>query len=233
MRSQPPGSQSFTSEALRELMVQNQLRSRDISDERVLQAMMYVPREEFVPEAVRHHAYDDRPLPIGHEQTISQPYTVAFQCAALRLQGDERVLEVGTGSGYGAAVLSRLAKEVYTVERIPELAARARATLGRLGFDNVHVELANGTLGLPKHAPFDGIVVTAGGTSLPQPFLDQLSPGGRIVIPLGEGPAGQSMYRFTKFPDALQVDDLGGFCFVPLIGRYGWESSESRKWSKR
>lgn len=233
MRSQAPGSQSFTSEALRELMVQNQLRSRDISDERVLRAMMCVPREEFVPEAVRHHAYDDRPLPIGHEQTISQPYTVAFQCEALRLQGDERVLEVGTGSGYGAAVLSRLAKEVYTVERIPELASRARATLGRLGFDNVHVELANGTLGLPKHAPFDGIVVTAGGTSLPQPFLDQLSPGGRIVIPLGEGPAGQSMYRFTKFPDALQVDNLGGFCFVPLIGRYGWESSESRKLPKR
>jgi len=151
---------------------------------------------------------------------------VAFQCEALQLHDNERVLEIGTGSGYAAAVLSHLAKEVYTVERIPGLATQAKETLSRLGYTNAHVFTANGTLGLPDHAPFDGIVVTAGGTSLPKPFLEQLSMGGRIVIPIGESLYGQSMYRFTKLPESLQVENLGGFAFVPLIGRYGWEESD-------
>lgn len=210
----------------RQQMIQRQLLPRGIADERVLQAMSVVPREEFVPEGVREYAYDDCPLPIGFGQTISQPFTVAFQCAALQLQGGERVLEIGTGSGYAAAVLSCLAKEVHTVERIPGLAAQAKEILRRLGYANAHAFTANGTLGLPDHAPFDGIVVTAGGTSLPQPFLEQLSIGGRIVIPIGESLYGQSMYRFTKLPESLQVENLGGFAFVPLIGRYGWAESD-------
>lgn len=212
---------------LRQRMVQHQLRRRDIADERVLQAMGMVPREEFVSESERGNAYDDCPLPIGFGQTISQPYTVAFQCEALQLQGNERVLEVGTGSGYAAAVLSRLAKEVYTVERIPELAAQAGATLSRLGYANVHVFAADGTLGLPAHAPFDGIVVTAGGAELPKPFLEQLAMRGRIVIPIGKHLYGQAMYRFTKLPEELRAENLGGFAFVPLIGRYGWDESAS------
>ena len=223
---QPQPSEYF--DELRHRMVQHQLRSRGIADERVLQAMRAVPREEFVSDSVRDYAYDDCPLPIGFGQTISQPFTVAFQCEALQLQGDERILEIGTGSGYAAAVLSYLAKEVYTVERIPGLATQAKETLSRLGYATVHVSTANGTLGLPDHAPFDAIVVTAGGTSLPKPFLEQLSAGGRIVIPIGDSLYGQSMYRFTKLPEALQVENLGGFAFVPLIGRYGWEESDSK-----
>jgi protein-L-isoaspartate(D-aspartate) O-methyltransferase len=209
-------------EIARRQMVEQQLRRRGITDEKVLQAMSEVPREEFIADNLRDNAYDDCPLPIGFGQTISQPFTVAFQCQALYLQGSERVLEIGTGSGYAAAVLSQLAKEVYTVERIPGLATDAKETLRHLGYVNVHVFAANGTLGLPDHAPFDGIVVTAGGTSLPKPFLEQLTMGGRIVMPIGEGLYGQSMYRFTKQPDELKVENLGGFAFVPLIGRYGW-----------
>ena len=217
---QPPQTDDFAS--ARHRMVECQLRRRGITDERVLEAMLTVPREQFISESVRKFAYDDCPLPIGFGQTISQPFTVAFQCEALQLQGDERVLEVGTGSGYAAAVLSRLAKEVYTVERIPNLAAQAEATLHRLRYANSHVFAANGTLGLPDYAPFDAIVVTAGGTSLPKPYLSQLATGGRIVIPLGASLYGQSMYRFTKLTDELRVENLGGFAFVPLIGRYGW-----------
>jgi protein-L-isoaspartate(D-aspartate) O-methyltransferase len=209
---------------LRQRMVEHQIRGRGISDERVLRAMLAVPREEFVSEIQRDYAYDDCSLPIGFGQTISQPFTVAFQCAALQLQGHERVLEVGTGSGYAAAVLSHLAKEVYTVERIPGLAAQAERALSRLGYSNVRVFAANGTLGLPAHAPFDGIVATAGGNALPQPLVDQLAPEGRIVIPLGDLYS-QEMYRFTKIGDQLKKDHLGGFAFVPLIGRHGWHNS--------
>lgn len=203
-------------------MVKDQLCGRGITDERVLLAMSHVPREEFVAEDLRDRAYDDCPLPIRFDQTISQPFTVAFQCQALQLDGGERVLEIGTGSGYAAAVLSQLAREVFTVERIPGLTADAKETLQRLGYDNVQVFTANGTLGLPDHAPFDAIVVTAGGTTLPKPFLEQLAMGGRIVMPIGESLYSQSMYRFTKQCDEVNVEDLGGFAFVPLIGRYGW-----------
>lgn len=208
---------------LRKQMVQDQVRGRGIADERVLQAMLTVPREEFVAAIQRDYAYDDRPLPIGCGQTISQPYTVAFQCAALQLQEGERVLEIGTGSGYAAAVLSLLAGEVFTLERIPELAARAETTLDRLGYSNVHVFTANGTLGLPAHAPYDAIVVTAGGNELPQPLVEQLAPGGRMVIPLGDVYS-QEMHRFTKLDHQLTRENLGDFAFVPLIGEYGWHN---------
>jgi protein-L-isoaspartate(D-aspartate) O-methyltransferase len=213
----------FSAQRLR--MVETQLRARGITDQRVLQAMETVPREEFVSEIQRAYAYHDCPLPIGFGQTISQPFTVAFQCEALKLQGQERVLEVGTGSGYAAAVLSHLAAEVYTIERVPRLAAQAESTLRRLGLAKVHCFAANGTLGLPGHAPFDGIVVTAGGNALPKPFLEQLAPGGRIVMPIGDYLYGQAMYRFTKMPDELRVENLGGFAFVPLIGQYGWDDA--------
>jgi protein-L-isoaspartate(D-aspartate) O-methyltransferase len=206
----------------RERMVDEQLRERGMRDERVLQAMRTVPREEFVDEYLRDRAYDDGPLPIGFGQTISQPFTVAFMCEALQLTGTERVLEVGTGSGYAAAVLSLLAQEVFTIERIPALAEQSRKRLDRLGYRNVHVNSGDGTLGLPEHAPYGAIVVTAGAETLPQPFLQQLAAGGRIVIPVGSCPFGQTMLRHTKRPEGLQVEDLGGFAFVPLIGHYGW-----------
>lgn len=220
---QPRRSSYFDN--LRQRMVQHQLRSRGIADERVFQAMGAVPREEFVSESERGTAYEDCPLPIGFGQTISQPYTVAFQCESLLLQGNERVLEIGTGSGYAAAVLSLLAKAVYTVERIPGLATQAQATVNRLGYSNVQVFVGDGTLGLPAHAPFDGIIVTAGGVELPKPFVEQLAMGGRIVIPLGDYRDEQYMYRFTKTPEGLQAENLGGFAFVPLVGRYGWDDS--------
>lgn len=203
--------------AQRQRMVDEQLLPRGIADARVLRAMRTVPREEFVPEVERYLAYADRPLPIGHEQTISQPYTVAFMCEALQLRGGERVLEIGTGSGYGAAVLSELAVRVDTIERIPELAVAAQACLERLGYDNVRVFSGDGTLGLPDEAPFDAIVVTAGGETLPEAFVQQVRDGGRIVIPLGPAGESQTMYRFTRVHDRLQQEDLGGFSFVPLV----------------
>ena len=213
----------------RRRMVEEQLRGRGIRDERVLHAMQIVPREEFVDEYLKYRAYDDGPLPIGCGQTISQPLTVAFMCQALELVGTERVLEVGTGSGYAAAVLSLLAREVYTIERIPELAERARQRLERLGYHNVYPSTGDGTLGLRQYAPYHGIVVTAGAESLPHPYLEQLALGGRIVIPIGGYPYGQTMYRYTKRPEGVEVEDLGGFAFVPLIGQYGWNDRSLAK----
>lgn len=227
-RTSPAGPDRDTSRfaELRRRMVEHQLAGRGISDQRVLQAMTEVPREEFVPVSMRKSAYDDGALPIGHGQTISQPFTVAFMCEALRVQPDETVLEVGTGSGYGAAVLSRIARTVHTVERIPELAQQARQRLERLGYDNVKVHLANGSLGVSQAAPFDAIVVTAGAERLPQAYLDQLAAGGRIVIPLGSTPHSQSMFRFTRQNSELAAENLGGFMFVPLIGAEGWQFSD-------
>jgi protein-L-isoaspartate(D-aspartate) O-methyltransferase len=207
-------------------MVERQLVARGIRDERVLQAMRQVPREEFVPASMRTSAYDDGALSIGQGQTISQPYTVAFMCEALRVVPTDRVLEVGTGCGYGAAVLSRLARAVYSIERIPELAEQARDRLQRLGFDNVTVQTADGSLGWKAAAPFDAIVVTAGAEKLPAAYVEQLAEGGRIVIPLGDTPRSQSMHRYTKRDGELTVEVLGGFLFVPLIGEQGWQPSD-------
>ncbi len=210
---------------LRRQMVDRQVRARGIADERVLEAMSQVPREEFVSEHLRDAAYDDGPLAIGYKQTISQPYTVAFMCESLRLTGSERVLEVGAGCGYAAAVLSHLARFVYSLERIPELAEQAQARLKRLGYENVEVYTADGTLGLPEKGLFDGIVVTAGAESLPDPYREQLADGGRIVIPIGPAPRIQTMYRFTQRGEQFTSETLGGFAFVPLIGQCGWDEN--------
>lgn len=207
---------------LRQKMVQHQLVAGGILDSRVLDAMGLVPREAFVPAALQDAAYADGPLPIGEGQTISQPLTVAFMCEALRLTGTEKVLEIGTGSGYAAAVLSLLARTVFSVEVIPELAVQARQRLQSLGYGNVHVMIGDGTLGLPTEAPFDAIVVTAGGYELPAPYAEQLAEGGRILIPIGQSPESQEMVRYTKHRGQLTLERLGRFAFVPLTGKYGW-----------
>ena len=198
-------------------MVVEQLERRGIHDPRVLEAMEWVPREEFVPPELIDLAYEDRALPIGLEQTISQPYTVAFMCQEARLTAGDKVLEIGTGSGYGAAVLSLLAREVHTIERIEELFQDARNRLARLGYENVRAYLDDGTRGLPREAPFHAIICTAGAESMPDAYLDQLAEGGRLVIPIGP-PAQQQMVRLTRRGDTFDRDYLGGFGFVPLIG---------------
>lgn len=207
---------------LRHDMVQRQLACRAISDSRVLAAMENVPREQFVSPAQQGEAYDDGPLPIGFGQTISQPFTVAYMLQALQLQGSERVLEIGTGCGYAAAILALLADRVETIERISELAETAGQRLARLGLDNVTVHTGDGTLGLPEFAPYDAIVAAASSASLPSPYLEQLGDGGRIVLPLGQGSYGQRLFRMTRHGQQLDREDLGGFAFVPLIGRHGW-----------
>ena len=208
--------------AARRQMVENQLRRRGIRDERVLAAMEQVPRHEFVPVQHVEAAYADGPLAIGQGQTISQPFTVAFMSEALQLHGDENVLEVGTGSGYGAAVLSRLARRVHTIERHANLAETARKRLTRLGYANVEVHVGDGTLGLPEFAPFEGIVVTAGADNLPPTYMLQLAEGGRIVIPIGPERTSQMMCRFTRRGNHFPCERLGHFAFVPLIGQHGW-----------
>jgi len=210
---------------LREQMVERQLRRRGIADRRVLDAMLAVPRHEFVPENLRDAAYDDGPLPIGFGQTISQPFTVAFMAEALRLAGWETALEVGTGSGYAAAVLSRLVQKVHTIERFEPLALQARERLARLGYDNVEVHVGDGSLGLPAYGPFDAILVTAGAAHLPPPYAEQLAEGGKAVIPLGDAETSQNLFRFTRRGDRLLSENLGGFAFVPLVGRYGWSDA--------
>jgi protein-L-isoaspartate(D-aspartate) O-methyltransferase len=171
---------------------------------------------------LQKEAYGDWPLPIGFGQTISQPFTVAYMIEALKLHASERVLEIGTGSGYAAAVLSCVAADVHTIERIPELAEMAQKRLADLGFHNVQVHLANGTLGLPDHAPFDAIVVTAGAGALPEPYAEQLAEGGRIVIPIGAAPTSQTLFRYTRRGEQLHAEGLGEFAFVPLVGEHGW-----------
>ncbi|GIW80107.1 MAG: hypothetical protein KatS3mg105_1914 [Gemmatales bacterium] len=208
---------------LRERMVEEQLRRRGIHDPRVIQAMLEIPRHEFVDASHRDLAYCDMPLSIGFGQTISQPFTVAFMCQEAQIKPEDKVLEVGTGSGYGACVLGKLAREVHTVERIPELAKQAERRIRKLGFSNVHVHLANGSLGYAAEAPYDAIIVTASAAKLPEPYADQLASGGRIIIPIGSH-YDQSLYRFTRRNGKeLFVEDLGGFLFVPLIGEKGWQ----------
>lgn len=207
--------------AAREAMVRDQLQRRGITDTRVLQAMREVPRHLFVPPERRRDAYSDRPLPIGEEQTISQPYMVAVMLQSLALPGNARVLEVGTGSGYQAAVLSRLATQVYTMEYFPTLAEQARAVLERLGYTNVQVIVGDGSVGLPQYAPYDGIVVPAAAPRVPQPLLEQLEAGGRLVIPVGEATA-QELLIVTRQGNTYTQERSVPCRFVPLLGQEGW-----------
>ena len=209
----------MSSEA-RARMVERQLAARGVRDERVLRAFAEVAREEFVPLDLAESAYDDRALPLAHGQTISQPYVVALMLEALRLAPGDRALEVGTGSGYAAALLARLCAEVYTIERVPELAEAARARLARLACANVQVRAGDGTLGWPEAAPFDAILVSAGGPRVPAPLFAQLRPGGRLVMPLGPERGEQELIRVVRTgEDAFEREDLGAVQFVPLIGR--------------
>jgi protein-L-isoaspartate(D-aspartate) O-methyltransferase len=208
-------------------MVERYIRARGVRDERVLAALASVPREAFLPEELAEFAYEDRPLPIEAGQTISQPYIVAVMIAALELRGDEDVLEIGTGSGYAAAVLARVARRVYTIERHGELADLARARLRTLGFDNVEVECGDGTLGWPEHAPYGAIVAAAAGPEVPRALLEQLTDGGRLVMPVGTSRA-QQLVRVTRTGDRHQRDDLGPVVFVPLVGEHGWSDDDAR-----
>ena len=202
-------------------MVDRQLRRRGVTDERVLDAMARVPRELFVPESVRPYAYDDGALPIGHRQTISQPFVVATICALLALEGDERVLDVGTGSGYQAAVLAELAAEVVTIERVPELAETAREALAETGHSNVEVRIGDGSLGVADRAPFDGIAVAAATPTVPAALYAQLGEGGRIVVPRGTR-HGQDLVLVTRTPGG-PVERRSIPCrFVPLLGDEGF-----------
>ncbi len=202
-------------------MVERQLRRRGITDERVLEAMARVPRERFVPESLSAHAYDDGALPIGHDQTISQPFVVATICVLLGLHGSERVLDVGTGSGYQAAVLAELAAEVLTIERIPELADRARATLADIGYRNVEVIVGDGSLGARERAPFDAIAVAAAAPTVPRALFDQLAEGGRLVVPRGSR-LGQELVLVTRAPDGSSERTSIPCRFVPLVGDEGF-----------
>lgn len=207
-------------------MVRRQIERRGVKSPAVLEAMSKVPREHFLPDSRSVFAYDDNPLPIGDGQTISQPYVVAFMTEALQLIGGEKVLEIGTGSGYAAAVLAEIASEVYTIERIRGLADRARAVLADLDYDNVHVRHGDGTLGWPDEAPFDGIVVTAGAPVVPQSLKQQLAIGGRLVIPVGDTSYYQHVLRVTRRgDDDFKTEDLLPVRFVPLIGEEGWSAS--------
>lgn len=207
--------------AKRETMVERQLRARGIADERVLEAMARVPRELFVPDELRSRAYDDAALPIGEGQTISQPYMVARICEELALRGDERVLDVGTGSGYQAAVLAELATEVHSIERIPALAERAQALLG----DQVHVHVGDGTRGLPEHAPFAAIAVAAAAPGFPEALYEQLESRGRLVVPVGS-PWEQLLLTVVRTPEGPTVLRTVPCRFVPLIGEGGFEFAQ-------
>lgn len=211
-----PASTAADHAAARARMVQQQLEARGIRDPRVLAAMGKVPRHEFVSDWYRSQAYDDHPLPIGEQQTISQPYVVAYMTEQLELTGGEHVLEVGTGSGYQAAVLAEICRDVYTIEIIEPLAARARATLERLGYRTVHVRAGDGYRGWLEAAPFDAIIVTAAPDHVPQPLIDQLKIGGRMIVPVGE--ADQALIRLTKTADGVHEERLLPVRFVPMTG---------------
>ena len=204
-------------------MVDEQLRGRDIVDSRVLAAMERVPRELFVPEDLRSRAFDDVALPIGAGQTISQPYMVARIAEELGLDGDERLLDVGTGSGYQAAVLAELADEVHSIERIPELAEQARTALAAAGYDNVTVHVGDGSRGLPEQAPFDAVAVAAAAPGFPTALYEQLKPGGRLVVPVG-GRRGQRLEVIVRTPEGPAVLRSVPCRFVPLVGEEGFEA---------
>ena len=215
-----PASAAFERERAR--MVDEQLAGRGIADERVLAAMRKVPRHLFVDEALRERAYGDHALPIGEEQTISQPYIVALMTSLLEFTGREKVLEVGTGSGYQTAVLAEVARRVCSIERLPRLAQRARAILEGLGYTNVWVRVGGGTLGWSDEAPFDRIIVTAGGPTVPPPLFDQLAADGRMVLPLGDADS-QTLTVVEHEGDVMKRTSHGECKFVRLVGKYAWE----------
>jgi len=214
-------------DAQRSEMIERQLRRRGITDARVLAAMAAVRREDFVPQELRRRAYEDGPLPIGEGQTISQPYIVAAMTAALQLSGDQRVLEIGTGCGYQAALLSRLVKTVFTIEVRSELAATAAERLARLRFDNVHVHCGDGTLGLAEVAPFNAILVAAAAPDVPGPLRSQLAEEGRMILPVGDAD-NQELRLIERSGTSFQATVLEGCRFVPLVGYHGWKEPRGR-----
>jgi len=203
-------------------MVDEQIIARGIRDPRVITAMRKVPRHLFVEEALQNQAYSDHPLPIGEKQTISQPFMVALMTEAMQLKGMEKVLEIGAGSGYQTAILAEIAFKVFSIERIRSLTIQARKLLYDLGYLNVEIKFSDGTLGWVEESPFDAITVTAGSPGIPQPLVDQLAIGGRLVIPVGDA-ADQELVRITKTEEGTKREDLGGCRFVKLIGQHGWE----------
>ena len=206
----------------REKMVEEQLVRRGITDERVLGAMRRVPRHRFVEEGLQHRAYGDHPLPIGEEQTISQPYIVGLMTSLLELTGREKVLEVGTGSGYQTAVLAEGSRRVCSIERLPRLAERARKVLESLGYTNVWVRVGNGALGWPDEAPFDRILVAAAGPTVPPPLVEQLAESGRLVAPVGDAES-QTLTLMERRGGEIRTRAVGDCRFVPLVGKYAWE----------
>ncbi len=206
----------------RERMVERLRGHYRIRDEGVLEAMRTVPRHEFIPEALQSRAYGDHALPIAANQTISQPFIVARMTELLELDGRSRVLEIGAGSGYQTAVLSRLAAQVFAIERIPELARESQARIRQLGIHNATIKCFDGTLGWSAHAPYDGILVAAGGPDVPEPLLAQLKVGGRLVLPIGAQRDAQTLIRVIRTDKGFEREDHGACAFVPLIGHYGW-----------
>jgi protein-L-isoaspartate(D-aspartate) O-methyltransferase len=206
----------------RERMVDLQVMGRGVHDQRVLEAMRKVPRHLFVDEALRDQAYSDHPLPIAENQTISQPYIVGLMTEKLELKGSEKVLEIGTGSGYQSAVLAELADRVFSIERYPALGYRANSMLRSLGYDNVIIRVGDGSLGWPDDAPFDGIIVTAGTPRIPQPLIDQLARGGRLIVPVGDRSA-QELILVQRAPEGIRKVNLGAVRFVNLVGKWGWK----------
>lgn len=212
--------------SLRDMMVKTQLVARGIKDERVINAMKKVPRHLFVDESMQHRSYDDMALSIGEGQTISQPFMVAIMTELLELKGTEKVLEVGTGSGYQGAILAELSGEVFTIERIPPLAERAEKKFRSLYYDNIHVKIGDGTKGLPENAPFDRILITAGTPKIPAPLKDQLAPGGILIAPVGDR-FSQQLLKVRKSPQGTFSEERHTPCvFVPLIGAFGWGSED-------
>lgn len=210
---------------IRDEMVKYQIARRGIQNEKVLEAMRHVPREKFIPQKIHSLAYHDGPLPIAEEQTISQPYIVALMIEALSLEGGERILEIGTGSAYSTAILAEIAAEVFTIERLEGLANKAALILDDLGYKNVHVIQADGTLGLPKHAPYDGVVVTAAGPYVPESLKAQLKVGGHLVIPVGTDTDNQKLLKVTRLASkTFEIQEMTRVRFVPLVGKEGWQS---------